>query len=96
MPREHRVLDPKTGEMDISPFTAEEEVVADQQDADRVAAKAIYDAPDSRINRAFTLSDKDRVIFKMLFDNFNEIRLLKGLQIVSSTQFKDLLKTKLP
>lgn len=96
MAREHRILDGATGQLTIIPFTAEEEAIADQKAIDDATAAAAFNEPDARMDRAFTLSDKDRVIFKTLFEMINRIIALEGGVAVTAAQFKTFLKNKLP
>ena len=94
MAREHRDL--KDGDLTITPFTPEEEAIADQQDADRLAAETLYNSDDERIGRSFTPTDKDRVIFEAFFEMINRIINLEGGTVVNRTQLKTWLKNKLP
>ncbi len=96
MIREHRVLDGETGDLVVTPFTAEEEAAADQKAIDDATAAAAFNDPNARMDRAFTLSDKDRLIFKTLFELINRIIALEGGVAITTTQFKTFLKSKLP
>ena len=51
---------------------------------------------DQRIDSVYSLSDTDQVIFKMIFELVNEVRVLKGQGEINGAQFRDYLKTKLP
>jgi hypothetical protein len=49
-----------------------------------------------RIDKAFPQTDVARVLFEVLFEMANEIRVLKSQPLIDKAQFKDYLKTKLP
>ena len=92
--REHRVL--KDGVLTVTPFTAAEEAVADQQDADALAAETLFNSGDQRMDRAFTSGDRDRILFEVLFELRNRTIALEGGVAMTRAQFKAFLKGKLP
>ena len=94
MAREHRYLE--DGNLTVTPFTPEEEATADQQDADRLTAETIYNSNDARIDRSFTVSDKDRVIFEAFFEIANRLQVLESAPIITRAQLKTWLINKLP
>lgn len=49
MSREHRILDGATGKLTVVPFTSEEEAIADQKEADALAAA---NTPEARTKKA--------------------------------------------
>lgn len=51
---------------------------------------------DQRINRVFTTTDKDSVLFEALFELTNEVQLLKNQSAITRAEFKTALKDKLP
>lgn len=60
---------------------------------------AEYEARDvdaERVDRAFRLDDKDRVLLGLLFEMINRILVLEGNPTISQEQFKVFLKSKLP
>ena len=102
MTREHRHLD-IDGTLTVTPFTVEEEAVADQQDADRLAAEAIFNSDESRIDRAFPQTDVARVLFEVIWTFANQIEALEtGVvfdpdnPIFTRAQVKTKLKNLLP
>ncbi len=94
MARNHRYL--KNGEITIVPFTPEEEAKADQQDADALAAEILYNSDDERMNRSFTPSDKDVVLFEAFFEVINRVIALEAGTAIDRSQLKTWLKNKLP
>ncbi|NIQ01603.1 MAG: hypothetical protein GWM98_15460 [Nitrospinaceae bacterium] len=61
---------------------------------------AAYVAPvvtdDDRIGSAFPLSDREQVLFEVLFELTNRLRAQESLGALTRAQFRDWLKTKLP
>jgi len=94
MTREHREL--KDGIITVTPFTPEEEAIADQKNADRLTAEILFNSDNARLDRAFTLSDKDRIIFKTLLRVINRVIVLEGGVALTSEQFKTFIKNQLP
>ncbi len=89
--RNHRRRNAKTGEMEITPFTPEEEA----------HAEAVENPPpptdDERIDEAFPQTDSARVIFEAFFELVNDVRALKTppQQPINRAQLRDWFKGKL-
>lgn len=52
--------------------------------------------PNERVDRAFPLSDREQVLFKILFKITNRVIALEGGTALTPTKFKNLLKAELP
>lgn len=90
--RKHRILDGSTGKVTVVPFTKKEESAANKIDLQM--AKNNLD--DSRIEKAFTSSDKDTVITSALFEIMNRLSELEAKGKVRKSDFTKWLIGKLP
>jgi len=95
MVREHRELNGQTGELTVTPFTPEEEIIADQKDADRLAFKTLFNSPIERIKRITDGDDLRIVVFKLLFKLHNRILVLEGSPEITVNQFLTFLEGEL-
>lgn len=69
----------------------------EQEVLDEIARLEAYEGTDDdRMDKAFTLDDKDRVLFEAIFELANDVRELKGQQPITRAQLRDWLKAKLP
>lgn len=93
MAREHRYL--KDDVLTVVPFTAEEESIADQQDADRLAAETLLNSSEERIKRITEGDDLRIVFFKMIFKLNNRTLGLEGKPTISVSQFLTFLEGEL-
>jgi len=89
MARFHRILDPKTNEITVVPFTAEEELVADE------VANRPPPTDAERIDKAFPGTDVARVLLNVFTDFENRLRALEGKQSVTKSQVKNALQNML-
>lgn len=90
--RKHRILDGSTGKITVVPFTKKQEAAADKLDLQ--VAKNNLD--DSRIEKAFSSSDKDTVLTSALFEIVNRLNDLEGKRKIGKSDFTKWLVDKLP
>jgi len=93
MAREHRYL--KDGNLTVIPFTSEEEVIADQQDTDRLAADIFFNSPVERIKRVTEGNDINIVMFKLFFKSHNRTLMLENKPIIRVSEFLTSLESEL-
>ncbi len=49
-----------------------------------------------RVEKVFRLTDRERLIFELMFEMINRVLVLEGNAVITRAQFKDFLKAKLP
>ncbi len=93
MARSHAKATPPGQPTIYIPFTAQEEL---ERDAEEALPPPPPPTDEERIDAAFPQTDVARVIFDTLFEMINRVRVLEGNAVITRAQFKTFLKAKLP
>lgn len=93
MAREHRHLE--NGEITITPFSPEEEAIADQLEAELLTSTTFYNSNSERIKRVTEGSDLNIIIFKMIFKLHNRVLTLESKPTITVLEFLTFLEQQL-